>query len=81
MPDHDTIHDALKCEQCVPTEKLIAELAARENMVGADNDVLKRLSDVIEYIIDCDLPELTVTEHDTLVGHLTGAVYVTVRNA
>ena len=26
---HGTLNDALKCDQCVPTEKLVAELRAR----------------------------------------------------
>ncbi len=78
MPDHDNhIEDTLYCEQCFPTEKLIAELTLRGEITTVDdNELLERLEDVITYIVEIDAPRMV--EPEVLIGHLTGAVYVLV---
>lgn len=43
------------------------------------DELLERLDHIIRFIISQDLPELNKTfKHEQVVGHLTGAVLVTV---
>ena len=46
-----------------------------------EDELLDRLEDIIAAIVVLDVPEMPEPERCVLVGHLTGAVYVTVRNA
>lgn len=46
--------------------------------MSAHGDELERLDDVIRFIVGVDLPDLSDDERETLIGHLTGAVYVTI---
>lgn len=42
------------------------------------DELIARLDDVIRYITVLDLPELSDEARERVVGHLTGAVFVTV---
>jgi hypothetical protein len=56
--------------------RLVAETAH-----GSDDDAqLARLDDVIRFVVNVDLPWLAEWEREHLVGHLTGAVFVSLHH-
>jgi hypothetical protein len=46
--------------------------------VAVDGDrLLERLDATIRFIVDVDLPDLSDEDRERLIGHLTGATFVT----
>lgn len=45
-------------------------------MTITGDELLERLDGVIRHIVEIDLPDLPDDEREVLIGHLTGAVFV-----
>lgn len=46
----------------------------------SDQELLERLDKTIRFVVTQDLPFLTEWKRDVVVGHLTGAVFVSLRD-